>query len=123
MGFFFSFDLKEKNTKNFSMWKAAVLSFITTEFLEMKWPWYKDIIRPETSGVNLFSLLSTVLKYEIKIYDSKFIIYVNVKGSSLRLQTSKPEPNVTQGKWHQGPRLYLIISNGEQYLFLHFINY
>lgn len=47
------------------MWKAVVLSFITTEFLEMEWPWYKDIIRPklaETSGVNLFSLLSTVLK-------------------------------------------------------------
>lgn len=64
-GVFFSFDLKKKNTKNFNMWKAVVLSFITKEFLEMKWPWYKDIIRPklaETSGDNLFSLLATVLK-------------------------------------------------------------
>lgn len=76
------------------MWKDVLLFFITIEFLDSEMMWYGHIIRAklgETCGVHLFSLLSTVLKYEIKIPDSKSIIYISVGRPWLRatLQSQK----------------------------------
>lgn len=82
--------------------------------------WYGYTIRQkleETCGVNLFSLLSTVLKHKIKILDSNFIIYISVRGPRLRARLQSQTLQCDSWKLASYPSLHLIISRRKQYLF------